>query len=306
MNVAFSGGGSNGLGYFKVWKEIENKKIKFNIFSGCSAGAVMGIPIMSGMTCKEGKNLLKKISGDKYMVYQKKIKKSFVLFRPFMYLYLIVRLRKTFWNSCKMLLKKHFLTWDSVNVLCKKSYIGFCDREKVQRFAGRAFIKAVKKNGLIKTLREKKSITNPAEFFKKIGIFYASNDGIYTYFKGQMIRISDYIIPPWKVILSTFANPAFPDVKIKIGNKNITAWDGGQIDNFASLPHIGKNYISISCIRKPEMFKNGIMQTSNFVYCLFPPKKHYESLPKKKRSFFDFSDQSIEEEYKQKKTNFFK
>jgi hypothetical protein len=299
MNIAIRGGGSAGLGYFQFWKEISKKDLFFNVFSGCSAGGVMGVPMMSGMTAEQGLDLLKKIQGDKYMTYPNKIKKSFVLFRPFMYLNLIINIRRKFWRSCRDILQFYFPTWNAVNVRCKKSFIGFCDRDKIQKHAGRGFLKAVKKNGLMNTLSEKKATVDPESYLNNVGIYYASDDGMYEYSKRKrcLVKCSDEVIPPWKAVLATFANPAFPDIVFYINGKRVRAWDGGQIDNFAAIPHSGKEYLAISCSKEPGKIGQGIMQTSNYVLELFPPKKYLECLPKKKRPFLDFSDKSLYEAY---------
>jgi hypothetical protein len=303
-NVAFSGGASAGLAYFKIWKEIYRKNIIFDKYAGTSAGGVFGVPIMAGLSPEEGLRLFKALEGDRYLNYDKELQSAPKIVRPFMRLIQLRSLRKTFYTSCEKLLQSYFGTWELVNIRCKKSFICFLKKNDVLKYCGWGFLRAIKKHGLRSYVKDK-NFNEPLFYLKNLPVYYASDDGIYTYDYKTFTKISDEIIQPWEAILSTFANPLLPKFKVKIFKKERVVIDGGIMDNFSLLPFVNEECISIMCQDTPNGYGKGVFASSDFIYDKYKPIKTFNCIPTKKRAFFDFSDESIEEEFKQPASEFF-
>ena len=299
-NIALSGGGGNGLSYFQLWKEIENKDLHFGIFSGSSAGVVMGNLIMSGMPSDKGKELLKKLQGDEYLDYNKEISKAMWYKKPFMLLKWVVVLRRKFFKSCKALLQTSFPDWNVVNVRCEKAYYSFVLYRDVIKFFGKKIVEELKKRNLVDCIKEKD--IDVKKMFESIPVYYNTDNGIYKYdYKRNVFgKISDNITEPWKAVLMAFNNPLFPRISVKIGWRHYDTFDGGLIDNFASLAQ-RNGYRSIACIN----YNSGESPSNICLSINKPDSKHYLK-PLKNYELLEFTDKNIEKEYKRKASNIFK
>lgn len=301
-NIALSGGGGKGLAYLQFWKEVENKDLYFDTFSGSSAGVVMGNLIMSGMPINEGKDLLKKLQGDEYLTYNKEIEKASLIKKPFMFLKWIFILRTKFFKSCKELLKRYFPDWNVVNVRCEKAYYSFLLYKDVIKFFGKEVAEEIRNKGLADVIKEKKLDIDVRKMFEAIPVYYNSNNGIYKYdYKQDMFgKVSNNVTEPWKAVLMAFNNPLFPRVSVKIGWIKYDTFDGGLIDNYAALAQ-GGEYISIACVND-----SGIAGTGKICLDINKPKKSYYLKPLKNYELLEFTDENIEKEYKRKASNIFK
>lgn len=306
-NIAIRGGGSAGLAYFQLWKEVEQKKLKFNNYSGSSAGVVLGVPIMSGMSSKDGLKLFKSISGDECMAYKEQIKKAKWYKKPFMIIKYFAVMRLLFSKSCKKLAKKHFSSWNKINKRCKKSYISFCLQKDAVRFLGKNIVKNISKYGSSSALKIK-SKESIMKAIREIPVYYASDDGVYRYnsILNKLDKISNKSIHPWKAFLATFSNPLLSPVMIKtdgiIPHKTI---DGGLIDNWATCPHAGQDYFSLGCESPEAEYTHAIDDISNYLRILNPPKKTFVLEPLTNRELLDFRDSVCEDEYNRDASNFF-
>jgi predicted acylesterase/phospholipase RssA len=302
-NISFRGGASAGLGYFRIWKEIFNKNIKFNVFAGTSAGAVIGVPIMAGLSPEKGMEILKRIRGDKYLGYDKEIQKAKWYRKPFMFIWYLIVLRTAFFYSCKRILKEYFPKWEDVNKRCKKSFIAFVLQKDVIRTLGKECIKDIKTLGLEGFLNSDKFNEIPEFYISSIPVFYASDDGIYKYdkFYERIEKVSNDVMPPWKAVLASFNNPLLPANRLGIDR----VFDGGIIDNFAIMPQSG-DYISVSCASKPKKKLNGLKNVSDYLFLENNPEMFCECKPLKEKGFFEFTDKEIEKEFKRDATNYFK
>jgi hypothetical protein len=299
-NIALSGGGGNGLSYFQLWKEIENKDLHFGTFSGSSAGVVMGNLIMSGIPSDKGKELLKKIQGDEYLDYNKAISKAKWYKKPFMILKWIVVLRRKFFKSCKELLQTSFPDWNVVNVRCEKAYYSFVLYRDVIKFFGKKIVEELKKRNLVDCIKEKD--IDVKKMFESIPVYYNTDNGIYKYdYKRDVFgKISDSVTEPWKAVLMAFNNPLFPRISVKIGWRHYDTFDGGLIDNFASLAQ-RNGYRSIACIN----YSSGESPSNICLDINKLDSKHYLK-PLKNYELLEFTDENIEKEYKRKASNIFK
>ena len=298
-NIALSGGGGNGLAYFRLWKEIDKKDIRFDTFTGSSAGVVMGNLIMSGMTPEQGKELLKKIQGDKYLDYNKKIKEAKWYKKPFMLLFWVFILRRRFFKSCKILLKNYFNEWNSVNVRCKKALYSFVLKKDVIKFFGKKIFKEIREKGIRNVSKE--FDIDPVKILEAIPVYYNSDNGVYKYDfkKDGLYKVSNNVTPPWKAVLMAFNNPLFPLVKIRFGLWWYDTFDGGLVDNYACMAHLN-TYRSVACITYVYNTASGLCLEKN------KPERENYLKPLKDYGLLEFTDKNIEKEYERKSSNIFK
>src|SRR5690606_7933124 len=54
IGLALGGGGARGLAHLGVFRAMEEAKLSFDVVSGTSSGAMMGVGYCAGYSCEEG------------------------------------------------------------------------------------------------------------------------------------------------------------------------------------------------------------------------------------------------------------
>lgn len=303
-NLCISGGASDGLAYFRLWKEIHGNDLHFRNVMATSAGVVMGMPIMFGHSPEKGKDFLKAIRGDRYMKYTEKIKKARWFRKPFMLLKYVLVMRLRFFRSCEKEAKKLFPSWQFLT-RCYDFYSSFVLFKDVKKAVTKPILQKILKG---ENIREIMADSILIERISSVPVYYASSGGVLKSIRGEFKKFIPVTIPPWKVLLASFNNPILPPVYVNLGEGRERVLDGGIVDNYAvGLGSHEKDRVLITCASTEKLEKSieKIEDISLINLKKIMPGHICCVTPLKKREFFDFTDETIESEYHRSPTEIF-
>lgn len=312
--MAFRGGASEGLKYFKVVKELYNKNIFPEYLSGSSAGGIFAACIACIRNPDTIKELMKDIQGDRVMKLSCKIEDDKTpKIKKIIYFFLVLFFKTITINSIENIFKK-YLTWERAKFNNVKFLaIGVVKQSDVIKTYGRDIFKKFKRGNIDNTdFRDTKESTY--KLIRTLPMYFFTNDGVYRYNYMGYKKISDKIVPLWKAVMATFANPILPAVKLKF-NKWYPqrALDGGMANTYANTSlTIHKNFIQVSCTNIPgelTLKETGFKNINKLYYNIHRAKEENELIVKSKnkyKGFFAFYDQNIDDYANEEPTNFFK
>lgn len=309
VNIALRGGASSGLVYFRLIKELHNKKIFPLHLTGSSAGGIFAACIACIRNPEIIYKLFLKIKGDKILrlsceaEFEKNIFKGIIskilAFIPIF--------------SMKIMFKK-YLTWqraaaNNVRYLA----IGVIKENDLIKTVGYEFFETIKKVGLDNAIKNKDFKISSYEIIEKLPMYFFTNMGTFKYNGKGFEKISNKKVPLWKAVLATFANPLLPPVYLPFENgKKYKCFDGGAANNYGNVAFLKtckNNFYQISCGGIPgelDGHEKGIQGIDKIYYNLNRAKNEVRIKSKNKyNGFFAFYDANIEAYYRESATDIF-
>ena len=318
ISIAFRGGASAGLSYFRVMKELFKKGIFPENISGSSAGAIFAACIACVRDPWLTYKLFLAIQGDKIMKWATEAETGNVSgFGKVMRFIGVAIFNFIPIRSMKKIFKKNF-TWEAAKKNgVKKLMIGVVKQKDVLKTLGKEFVNEVKKDGLgdffdgdgFNDVKMKSS-----KLIETLPMYFFAADGVYEFANNKLKKISKKVTPLWKVVMASFSNPILPSVRLKFDRWfREKCFDGGIANNYANLAMIGQpNFIQISCMNIPkkltgrEMGIRGVDKIYYNVNRAKPSNAHAVKTKNKYRGFFAFYDANIYKYYRENATRFFK
>jgi len=318
LKLAFRGGASSGLKYFRIAKELFNKKLYPSHLVGSSSGGIFASCIACVRNPETIKKIMLSIQGDKIMRWGSLAeKKETPKFKKIIYFLGVFILKRIPINSMKKIFKKH-LTWKNAKLNGVEFLaIGVVKQKDVLKTLGKQLFSEIKKDGMgdffdgdgFEDIK-----TRSYDLIDKLPMYFFTSEGTYKYIHGMFIIISKKTIPLWKAVMATFSNPILPSIRLKFDKfyKEKT-FDGGIANNYANLALCDySDFYQISCMdipKKENGKEKGIKGINKIYYNLHPANKKNECIVKSKnkyKGFFAFYDANIEAYAAEKPTNFFK
>lgn len=307
-SVTFSGGASQGLGYFKPLLEAEAQNLTFSgkYIGMTSAGIVMWTPYLCGYSVKELRNMLVMLGGDDYMKEKP---------HPAEIWHWAKNLKRTFNKDCIETAKKHF-TWEKMLASGRladgcKPMIGICKFVDILRVLKVDLTNGIGDGKFIPPWIELMN-GNPQELIKHVGFYWFSYDGTYKYDvkSKKIVKVSKKVTPLWQVFMAGFSNVRFTGETYRLHFDRCIrqrAFDQGLIMNKGNL--LDDDLYSIACVpyNKTVKMKDGLKSISDYVYSIKKAVKERTAFPsdhEKDVAFYDFSGDRVRREYERAKESY--
>jgi hypothetical protein len=302
-SIAFRGGAADGLGYAPIFKEIAEKKIKFDVVSGASFGAIASAIVSHGYSYEYTRKLFLSIKGDLAMKWERDVEQSKNIFTKIFKGAFVLLGTKTFiFNSFEKVLKKNF-SWDRATY-ANEVYLCFAPLEYIGAYDGD---NKVEIGDLIKLMKAK---GDPKTLAPKIRPMYCAKDGVYEYnpVEKKMTKISNEIIPMHIAILVSFYNQALKKIVLEFNGQKWHPFDGGILNNEGNCAQKDENFIQAICggeepppIGVKREVERDMMEFSDFYYNFNRPKRGnvFFFPPKDKNlGFLNFNNEAVNKEFK--------